>query len=130
MPTITVSGTLDEVLKSMENIKAVTKNRKASGWPLFQADEEWTYEVQHDERVCFICLGYAGRMVGSQIPIEFPDYKVWEEAHVKPGTHIYFPFLAWSNAPDAYGGCRCNLYWPDYLFVLVNRLFDEMEMVI
>jgi len=130
MPEIRISGTLDELLVKLQNIKVVTESRKAAGWEYFQDDENWNYEVQADSRVCETCLGYAGGWVGSQIPVEFSAYRVWGKAHVKPGTHIYFPHLAWAKAPDAYGGCRCNLYWHDYLFVLTNRLFDEMGSVV
>jgi len=125
-----ISGTLDELLIMLQDIKVVTEGRKAAGWEYFQDDENWTYVTQPDSRVCNICLGYAGGWVGFQIPVEFSDYRVWGKAHVKPGTHIYFPHLKWANAPDAYGGCRCNLYWYDYLFVLANRLLDEMESVV
>jgi len=124
-----ISGTLDELLVILQDIKVVTEGRKAAGWEYFQDDEDWTYITQSDSRVCNICLGYAGPWVGSQIPVEFSDYRIWGKAHVKPGTHIYFQFLTWANAPDAYGGCRCNLRWYDYLFVLANRLLEEMESV-
>jgi len=110
-------------------IKVVTEGRKDVGWEYFQDDENWRYEIQNDSRTCNICRGYAGGWIGSQIPVEFTDYRIWGKAHVKPGTHLYFPHLRWANAPDAYGGCRCNLYWYDYLFVLTNRLFEEMESV-
>jgi len=103
MPRITVKGTLSELLWKFEAMKAVTEARNILGWRYFQDDEEWTYVTQHDSRVCEFCLGYAGRWVGSQIPVEFSDYRIWGKAHVKPGTHLYFPFLAWANAPDAYG---------------------------
>jgi len=129
MPKIIISGTLDELLWKFEAVKIVTDARKTLGWRYFQDDEEWRYETQGDERVCNICRGYAGGWIGSQVPVEFQDYRVWEKAHVKPGTHLNFPHLRWANAPDAYGGCRCNLYWYDYLFVLTNRLFMEMEEV-
>jgi len=124
-----ISGTPDELLVKLQDIKVVIDARKAVGWRYFQDDEEWRYETQSDSRVCEICLGYAGRWIGTQIPIEFSDARVWSKAHVKPGTHLYFPHLRWANAPDAYGGCRCNLFWDDYIYVLANRLLEEMESV-
>lgn len=130
MPEMRISGTPDELLIMLENIKIVTEGRKSAGWEYFQADEDWHYETQNDERVCHVCLGYAGGWIGPQVPVEFSEYRVWGKAHVKPGTHINFPNLKWANAPDAYGGCRCNLYWDDYLFVLANRLLTEMESVV
>jgi len=130
IPEMRISGTLDELLIKLQNIKVVTEARKAIGWRYFQDDEDWSYEVRGDERVCSYCLSYAGRWVGSMIPTEFSDYRVWDKAHVKPGTHIYYPFLVWSDDPDSYGGCRCNLRWYDYLFVLANRLLEEMESVV
>lgn len=130
MPEMRISGTPNELLIKLQNIKVVTEARKAVGWRYFQDDEDWSYVPQSDERVCNICRGYAGGWVGSQIPVEFTDNRVWNKAHVKPGTHLYFPHLRWANAPDAYGGCRCNLYWYDYLFVLANRLLEEMESVV
>lgn len=127
MPEIRLGGTPDNVLASMMIVKATIQRRKDEGWQLFQDDEEWNYRTQSDERVCNVCRGYAGRWIGSQIPVEFPDYKVWDKAHVKPGTHIYFPHLKWANAPDAYGGCRCNLYWADFLYTLLIRLDQELK---
>jgi len=126
---IRLFGSLEELLSKLERIKVVTEGRKDVGWEYFQDDEDWRYEPQSDERVCNICLGYAGRFVGSQIPSEFTDFRIWGKVHVKPGTHLYFPHLQPAKAPDAYGGCRCNLRWYDYLFVLRERLFDEMESV-
>jgi len=110
----------------MTSIKRTTQRRKVEGWQLFQDDEEWRYETRSDERVCKTCRGYAGRFIGSQIPVEFPDAKVWGKTHVKPGTHIYFPHLKWTDDPDSYGGCRCNLYWDDFLYVLLMRLDREL----
>jgi len=127
MPRITIKGTIDELLWKLEAMKVVTNIRKALGWRYFQDDEEWRYVTQNDEHVCNICQGYSGGWIGNQLLVEFPSLKVWGKAHIKPGTHINFPYLKWANAPDAYGGCRCNLRWYDYLFVLTNRLFIEME---
>jgi len=127
MPQFRITGTPQEILTGLEAIKTVTSQRKNEGWELFQSDEEWRYEAQQDERTCDICASFVGRWIGLQVPVEFSDYKTWGKAHVKPGVHITYPFLKWSTAPDSYGGCRCNLYWDDYLYVLTERLWREME---
>jgi len=127
MPII-VSGTFNELLLKMEVIKGVTTRRKDEGWILFQLDEEWKYETRPDERVCDICRSFAGDMNGVKIPVEFSEWKRWGKNQVKPGTHIYYD-RKWSYDPDSYGGCRCNLFWYDYMFVLTNRLFKEFEDV-
>lgn len=124
---IHVSGTLEEIRSRLMAMYAITQYRKYSGWPLFQTDEVWDYESQNDARVCPVCLSFVGGYMGHQIPIMFPHYKTWDKAHVKPGTHIDYPELKPAVAPDAHGGCRCNLWWPDYLFVLTSRLFAELE---
>lgn len=127
MPRFEISGTPQEVLIKLKAAYEVASRRNEGGWPLFQDDEEWNYVPVFDERTCDICASFAGRWTGLQIPIEFPDYKTWGKAHVKPAVHITYPFLGKSTAPDAYGGCRCNLYWDDYLYVLTERLWREME---
>jgi len=125
---ISISGTPQEILSKLEAAKEVTQRRKTDGWRLFQSDEEWEYIPVWDNRLCPVCESFSGRWVGAQIPVEFSHYKRWEKNHVKPGTHIDYPHLKPANAPDAYGGCRCNLFWPDYLFILSNRLFSELEL--
>lgn len=127
MIRFTIMGTPQEILSRLEAVNEVANRRKNDGWPLFQQDEEWTYETQEDSRVCDVCLGFAGRFFGVDILSLFGAYKTWGKAHVKPGTHITYP-RTWSTAPDAYGGCRCNLYWHDYFYVLTERLWREMEM--
>lgn len=117
------------MISKLEAAKAVTSRRKDEGWELFQSDEDWEYETRSDGRTCKTCLSFAGRTSGIQIPVLFGHYKTWGKAHVKPGTHADYPRLKWADDPDAYFGCRCNLYWYDYMFVLANRLFQEIEDV-
>ena len=126
---LTISGTAEELLRKMEAIKEVCIRRNNDGWDLFQDDEEWEYVVRQDGRTCNVCLSFAGKTVGSQIPVLFGHYKTWGKAHVKPGTHADYPYLKWANDPDAYMGCRCNLYWYDYMYVLMKRLWQEFEEV-
>lgn len=130
MTRFTIIGTPQELLMKLEAIKAVADRRRDEGWKLFQFDEFWSYETRMDIRVCPICRGFEGIFPGEEIPTEFPDHKVWGTAHVKPGVHITYPHLKWSDDADSYGGCRCNIFWPDYLSVLTERLWSEMEMVV
>ncbi len=127
MPELRIGGTPHEVLKALQIAKTITSMRKTEGWNLFQSDEFWSYETRMDARVCLVCNSFQGIFPGEEIPTEFPDRKVWGTAHVKPGVHITYPYLKWSDAPDAYGGCRCNIYWPDYINVLIMRLDDELR---
>lgn len=127
LPTINLAGDPGSILLALSAMSSHIKTKKAEGWFIFQDDEEWRYETVSDFRTCELCNSYAGDINGSQIPVEFPDYARWGKTHVKPGTHIGHPELKPANAPDAYGGCRCNLYWTDYMFTLLNRLDNELR---
>jgi hypothetical protein len=128
LPEIRMSASNASILLQMlETMKVVTSTRKNDGWELFQDDEEWDYEVVGDFRTCYVCNRFAGPWVGSQIPVVFGHYMRWGQNHVKPGTHADYPELKPSNDPDAYLGCRCNLFWLDYMDVLLMRLDRELR---
>lgn len=108
--------------------KNVTQQRKLEGWRLFQYDEDWQYIPIYDERLCPICESFGGGINGAQIPVEFSQ---WKREHplqplmkneVYPNTHASFPTFGLR------GTCRCILQWDDYMYVLLNRLFNEIEM--
>ena len=128
LPEIRISAPSGSILlQALEAMKNVTETRKNEGWPLFQDDEEWRYEAVSDYRTCYVCAGWEGDVRGPEIPVEFNNYARWGKNHIKPGTHIGHPELIDANSPDAYGGCRCNLYWDDYLYVLLMRLDTELR---
>ena len=122
----TISGTPNEILVKLESAKEVATRRNEEGWVLFQDDEDWEYIPIYDENLCYICESFGGQMNGTQIPVNFD----WKREHplqlllkneVYPNTHESHPDFGLK------GVCRCVLQWDDYMYVLTNRLFREME---
>ena len=129
MPVV-LSGSLDEVYRKLLAAKAVTSYRKVDGWKLFQSDETWTYETQHDAKVCPVCQSFesyfGSGLSGIVIPLVLPE---WHRTHPivdLPNNAIYpnvheMPEYSWLR-----GICRCIAYFNDYLFVLAERLMREI----
>jgi len=129
MVELIISGTPQEILTQLEAVKVVADMRNEDGWRLFQSDEEWNYETEKDERVCPVCLSFAGQWVGDQIPVEFNQWKrhhplrYLEKNEVYPNTH------EGSGYDFLWGLRRCVLEWIDYFFTLTRRLWREFEAV-
>ena len=120
-------GTVEEIYDKLLAVKSVINMRRNEGWRFFQDDEDWDYQPIYDERLCPICESFGGRMSGPQIPTEFSHWRrehpLWalEKNEVYPNTHESYPSF------DLQGQCRCTLHWSDYMYVLTNRLWMEME---
>lgn len=116
---MTVKGTLDEIREKLLTITAVIAYRKAFGWPLFQNDEEWQYDSEKDDRVCYLCREFEAARIfrGGQIPILFPDYEVVEWYLIRPRVHI--------THPEMKGECRCILTLSYPLEMIEQRLHSE-----
>jgi len=122
MPII-VSGTLEEIRRSLTQALAVTTYRKHAGWLMFQYDETWNYVTKKDHRVCPVCWAFERAWIGEDIPMEFTaKYRLGQNV-VHPNTHET------QDLTFLHGQCRCNLIWDDYLEVLTVRLFDELREV-
>ena len=121
MGDLVVSGTMQEIVGKLNLIMEVVKNREATGYPMFQEDEEWTYTTAKDERVCPICGAMDDlTFQGSAIPEKFPFYEIVSDTEVLPNVHRMYPSLK--------GICRCNLEWRDAAVVLEQRLHEEKMM--
>ena len=108
--------------------KVVTSYRKVDGWKLFQSDENWIYETEHDDRVCPWCLSlesyFSAGLSGIAVPLNLPEWKRWHPSKVLANNEIY------PNIHDMYtwiqGKCRCVARFEDYLTVLKERLMAEI----
>ena len=120
---IYISGTLEEVGPRLMAMHAVIQYHKMAGWNLFQSDENWDYATRKDNLVCPICQGLEGEYNGTDIPIDFGAWQRQGQNIVYPNTHESVKGIV----SYLRGDCRCSLTWDDYLFVLCERLFEEME---
>ena len=125
LPTINVTGDIHSILIALEGASEQVKMRKARGWQMFQHDEAWRYIPINDERLCWICEGFAGDWRGNEIRTEFEHRRM---------THPLYPLdknEAYPNTHESYkqlrGECRCRLVWQDYMFTLLMRLDGEMR---
>lgn len=121
---VTVSGTFSDIRNKLLAISAVVKNRKYNGWPPFQADEEWFYESEQDDRVCPICLGFEAQQYysGDAIPFDFPTREQIDPLrYVHPRVHQFYTEMR--------GICRCSLTWIDPIGTLRARLEEEIKEV-
>ena len=103
---------------------AVTQYRKTAGWKLFQQDEDYNFSTAGDNLVCPVCQGLVGTFNGVDVPIYFSAWRRRGQNVVYPNTHESLK----GEVPYLHGDCRCSLTWFDYLPVLAERLFTEMEV--
>ena len=121
---ITISGSLETIRQKVSSMYAVTQYHKVEGWKLFQSDEDWIYEGRHDEKECPVCWKQEGNVNGVNIPTIFSAWGREGQNIVHPHTHD----SSLKDADKMRGDCRCSLTWFDYLPVLAERLFSEMEV--
>lgn len=128
--SLIISGSLDEVYRKLLAAKVVTSHRKYSGWSLFQSDENWTYETQHDEAVCPACLSFesyfSAGLNGIAVPLNLPEWKRKHPTQWLPNNGIYPNVHAMQGYEWLKGDCRCAAYFEDYLVVLKDRLMAEI----
>jgi len=122
---IVIKGTLEEINEKLFAMSQIVQQRKVGGWQLFQSDESWDYTTQPDEKVCPVCQSLKGQFNGTEVPVKFQLWEREDQNVVYPNTHESLPEAAYVR-----GRCRCSLAWNDYLFVLLNRLFEEMSEVV
>jgi hypothetical protein len=127
LPELTISGTLEELLLTLESIKTTTSNRKVSGWSLFQPDEEWEYRTSPFSNVCPKCTEFGSQnpFFGPTVGAAFPDKRrLGDEStgFFHPEVHITYPQFR--------GQCRCRVEFLNIGETLVNRLDMELRGIV
>jgi len=115
-------GSLDELLRDLQDIHIICGSRQMEGWAPFQDDERWRYDSMMDRRVCPVCNGYQVRRIltGDEMQREFRGKAEYLGGfHAKPNTHRAYPRLK--------GECRCDAYLVDPERTLALRLSDELQ---
>lgn len=126
---ITITGSLDEVYAKLLAAKTVTSYRKESGWLLFQSDETWNYQAEHDDKTCPWCLSlesyFSNGLNGIAMPLMLPTWKRSHPTKFLLNNEIY-PDSHELDYVYARGLCRCVATFLDYLPVLASRLMVEI----
>lgn len=127
MPSLIISGTLEELLSKLQSVKTVTSTRKVVGWPLFQLDETWEYRTSPFSNVCPKCTEFGSQnpFSGPVVDSAFPDKRRLGDESMgffHPEVHITWPQFR--------GQCRCRMEFRNIGETLVNRLDGELRSVV
>jgi len=126
---ITITGSLNETYTKLLAAKVVIEFRKYSGWLLFQSDETWSYQAEHDDRTCPWCLSlesyFSNGLNGIAVPLNLSMWKRNHPTKFLLNNEIYPNSHEMDEVP-ARGMCRCVATFLDYLAVLAGRLMTEI----
>lgn len=112
MPTLEVSGTLDQLTDKLGRIKATVDHRVAEGYPILQPDEAWYYSTAKDQRVCPICQALDNAIIqGDMVKTQFTHLMLVNSALITPEIHMR---------------CRCYLDWTNKYEVVLARFYEEL----
>ena len=126
MTELIITGSLENISDSLNNIKAVISDRKSMGWELLHPSEQWLYIAYPGKgNVCPLCESHNGRIFsGDEIVAEFPYYEYIGELIILPHTHM--PDLsAFRNEP-----CHCEMHLQNLAESIEERLHEEKLEVI
>ncbi len=129
MSVMYLTGTIEVIREKAQAILAVVRRRQSEGFKLFQADEEWIYTSEGDDRVCPFCRGFESDNPwrGNEIPHFFPrrflegtglNLVLRPNVHETPGL----TFL--------HRDCRCTMRMVDMGGTFERRLHKEKLSVI
>lgn len=126
MTVLEITGTIEDTLASLENVKVVIDGRKATGWEVGHISEQWLYVTFPSRgRVCPVCESYGGRIFsGDEIAAEFPFYEYIGGIIILPHTHM--PDLSdFMNEP-----CHCEMHLQNLAESIEERLHEEKLLVV
>lgn len=128
MAEMELSGSIDVLITSMGNIKAVINGRQLTGWSIGHESERWLY-VTFPERavtdVCPVCDELSQRVFsGDELTLMFPYHEYIGDSIILPRTHM--PDLSkFANEP-----CHCEMHLLNLAESIEQRLHAEKMLVV